>query len=295
MWEANHVWLIFVLVIFWTAFPEAFGAVMSTLYVPIFLAGIGIILRGAAFAVRGEAATIAEARFLGALFALSSVVVPFFLGATVGAIASGQVPAPPGGGDPIDSWTNATSLYVGLLSVGTGAYVAAVFLAADAVRARLPDLVQAFRARALGAVVVVGAMATGGIFVVRGDAPDLYDGLTSGIGLIAVIGSFAFGLVTFAALWTSRFQVARFTSALTVGAVIVGLALAQQPDFLPGVLTLDQAAAGDATLVPLLVCVVLAAALLVPMLMYLFRLTLKGTLDTQFHPVGAADPKEPKR
>ncbi len=155
MWEANHVWLIFVLVIFWTAFPEAFGAVMSTLYVPIFLAGIGIILRGAAFAVRGEAATIAEARFLGALFALSSVVVPFFLGATVGAIASGQVPAPPGGGDPIDSWTNATSLYVGLLSVGTGAYVAAVFLAADAVRARLPDLVQAFRARALGAVVVV--------------------------------------------------------------------------------------------------------------------------------------------
>ena len=131
--------------------------------------------------------------------------------------------------------------------------------------------------------------------MVRGDAPDLYDGLTSGIGLIAVIGSFAFGLVTFAALWTSRFQVARFTSALTVGAVIVGLALAQQPDFLPGVLTLDQAAAGDATLVPLLVCVVLAAALLVPMLMYLFRLTLKGTLDTEFHPVGAADPKEPKR
>lgn len=95
VWEANHVWLIFVLVIFWTAFPEAFGAVMSTLYVPLFIAVIGIVFRGAAFAVRGQAATIAEARFLGAIFAFSSVLVPFCFGATVGAIASGQVPAPP--------------------------------------------------------------------------------------------------------------------------------------------------------------------------------------------------------
>ncbi len=201
VWEANHVWLIFVLVVFWTAFPEAFGAVMSTLYVPIFLAGVGIIFRGAAFAVRGEAATIGEARFLGAMFAISSVLVPFFLGATVGAIASGQVPAPPGGGDPIDSWTNLTSLYVGVLAVGTGAYLAAVFLAADAVRADLPDLVAAFRARALGAGAVVGVLAIGGIFVLREDVPGLYDGLTSGIGLVVVIGSIVAGAITVALVW----------------------------------------------------------------------------------------------
>lgn len=292
VWEANHVWLIFVLVIFWTAFPEAFGAVMSTLYVPLFLAVIGILFRGAAFAVRGQAATIAEARFLGAMFASASVLVPFFLGATVGAIASGQVPAPPGGGAPIDSWTNLTSLYVGVLAVGTGAYVAAVFLAADAVRAEQPDLVDAFRARALGAAAVVGGLAIGGIFVVNSDAPDLYDGLTSGVGLGAVIVSIVAGSITVALLLRRRFGPARLTSAITVGAVIGGLALAQQPDFLPGVLTLDQAAAGDATLIPLLGCVVLAAAILIPSLSLLYRLTLRGTLDTEFSPIIAADPKD---
>ncbi len=292
VWEANHVWLIFILVIFWTAFPEAFGAVMSTLYVPLFAVAIGIIFRGAAFAVRGQAATIAEARFLGAMFASSSVLIPFFLGATVGAIASGQVPAPPGGGDPLDSWTNLTSLYIGALAVGTGAYVAAVFLAADAVRADQPDLIDAFRTRALGAAAVVGALAIGGIFVVKGDAPELYDGLTSGFGLGAVIVSIIAGSITVALLLQRRFGTARLTSAVTVGAVIGGLALAQQPDFLPGVLTLDQAAASDATLIPLLGCVVLAAAVLIPSLSLLYRLTLRGTLDTEFNPIVAADSEE---
>ena len=292
VWEANHVWLIFVLVIFWTGFPEAFGAVMSTLYVPLFAAAVGIILRGVAFAVRGEAATIREARGFGATFALSSVLVPFFLGATIGAIASGQVPPPPGGGDPIDSWTNATSIYIGVLAVATGAYLAAVFMAADAVRAGLPDLIRAFRARALGAAAVTGALAVGGILVVREDAPDLYDGLTSGAGLVAVIGSVIAGSVTAALLWRGRFGPARFTSAVAVGAVIVGLALALAPDLLPGVLSLDQAAAGDDTLIPLLACVVLAVVILVPSLTLLYRLTLRGTLDTEFRPIVAADREE---
>ena len=294
VWEANHVWLIFVLVVFWTAFPEAFGAVMSTLYVPLFFASIGIIFRGAAFAIRGEAATIAEARFLGAMFALSSVLTPFFLGVTVGAIASGQVPAPPGGGEPISSWTNLTSIYTGVLAVGVGAYLGAVFLAADAVRSDLPDLAEAFRKRALGAAVVVGALAIGGIVELHEDAPQLYDGLTSGVGLAAVIGSIVAGGATFVLLMQRRLFAARFTSAVTVAAVIVGLALAMRPDLLPGVLTLDEAAASNATLVPLLGGVVLAIVILAPSLTWLYRLTLRGTLDTEFHPIGAADHPETK-
>jgi cytochrome d ubiquinol oxidase subunit II len=292
VWEANHVWLIFVLVIFWTGFPRAFGAVMSTLYVPLFLAVVGIVLRGTAFAVRGEAATIGEARVLGATFALSSVLVPFSFGATVGAIASGQVPAPPGGGDAIGSWTNLTSIYIGILAVANGAYLAAVYLAADATRAGLPDLVHAFRARALGAGVVTGVLAIGGIFVVHDDTPALYDGLTSGGGLAAVIVSAAAGLVTAGLLVRGSYGTARWSSAVAVGAVILGLAVAQRPDFLPGVMTIEQAAAGDATLVPLLVCVVIAVVVLGPALTLLYRLTLRGTLDTEFHPIVAADPKE---
>jgi cytochrome bd ubiquinol oxidase subunit II len=293
VWEANHVWLILILVLLWTGFPEAFGAIMSTLYVPLFLAGVGIILRGAAFAVRGEAATIGEARALGAVFALSSVLVPFFFGATVGAVVSGNVPAPPGGGDPIDSWTNLTSIYIGVLAVATGAYLAAVFLAADAVRAGLPDLVRAFRARALGAAVVTGALAIGGIFVIHEDVPALYDGLTSGIGLVAVIASALAGLATAVLLWRGEFAPARLSSAAAVGSVIVGLGLAQEPYLLPGVLTIDQAAASNATLVAMLGCLVLAAVILVPSLILLYRLTLRGTLDTEFHPIVSSDNEEP--
>jgi cytochrome d ubiquinol oxidase subunit II len=156
VWEANHVWLIFVLVVFWTAFPVAFGSVTSTLYVPLFAAAVGIIFRGAAFALRGEAATIAEARALGAAFALSSVLVPFFLGAAVGGIASGRVPVGNASGDALTSWWNATSVLVGALTVAAGAHLAAVFLAADSVRAGQPDLVRAFRARALGSGLAAG-------------------------------------------------------------------------------------------------------------------------------------------
>src|ERR687893_777566 len=105
VWEANHVWLIFVLVVMWTAFPEAFGSLASTLAIPLFLAALGIVLRGGAFALKGEAGTVAEARALGATFALSSMLVPFFLGTAAGAIAAGEVPLGNAAGDAWGSWT----------------------------------------------------------------------------------------------------------------------------------------------------------------------------------------------
>src|SRR3954449_4681548 len=149
VWEANHVWLIFVLVIAWTAFPVAFGSVFSTLRVPLFLAAIGIIFRGAAFALRGQAATIREARVLGGLFATASVLIPFCFGAALGGIASGRVGLGNGTGDPWSSWLNPTSALIGVIAVLTGAYLAAVYLAGDSVRAEQPDLARAFRTRAL--------------------------------------------------------------------------------------------------------------------------------------------------
>ena len=140
VWEANHVWLIFVLVIAWTAFPTAFGSIFSTLYIPLFLAAIGIIFRGTAFALRGQAATINEARVLGALFASASVLIPFCFGAVLGGIASGRVGLGNATGDPWSSWLNPTSALIGVIAVLTGAYLAAVYLAGDSVRAELPDL-----------------------------------------------------------------------------------------------------------------------------------------------------------
>src|SRR5919106_310567 len=116
VWEANHVWLIFILVVLWTAFPEAFGAVMTTLYVPLALAAVGIVLRGAGFAFRKSVDDERARRAMGAAFAASSVVTPFFMGTAVGAIASARVPAG-GDGDALESWTSAPSLLIGAMFV----------------------------------------------------------------------------------------------------------------------------------------------------------------------------------
>lgn len=292
VWEANHVWLIFALVVFWTAFPAAFAAVMETLTIPLFAAAIGIIFRGTAFALRGEARTVAEARMLGAMFAASSVVVPFFFGAAVGAVASGRVPAPPQVGEPFGSWLTPTSMLVGVLAVATGAYLAAVFLAGDAVRLGQRDLAEGFRVRALGAAGVTGAIALAGLLVVRTDAPALFDGLTGGVGLACVIGSAVVGIVTGGLIWTRRYEAARYTSAAAVAAVVAGWAFAQAPALLPGALTIDQAAAGRPTLIAVMVTAGVAAVVLVPALALLFRLTLRGQLRGEFAPITPLDADE---
>jgi cytochrome d ubiquinol oxidase subunit II len=290
VWEANHVWLIFALVIAWTAFPRAFGSVMSTLYLPLFIAALGIVARGMAFALKGEAATISEARTLGAIFALSSVVVPFFLGTVVGAIASGRVPVGSAAGSAFDPWVQPLPIFAGVLSVALGAHMAAVFLGADSERAGRDDLVSAFRARALGSGIVTGALAIAGLFVLNSDAPDLFDGLTSGAGLAFVLLSGIAGVVTVGLEWRGRFQPARFTAAVAVGSIVAGWAFAQRPDILPGELTLDAAAASDATLGALLGCAAVGLCILLPSLAYLYRLVLRGDLEKEFEPI--THPKE---
>jgi len=300
VWEANHVWLIFVLVVVWTAFPVAFGSLFSTLSIPLFLAAIGIIFRGTAFALRGQAATIREARLLGAVFALSSVIVPFFLGAAIGGVASGRVPVGNEAGDPVDSWLNPTGVLIGALAVLTGAYLAAVFLAGDSAQADQPQLARAFRARALGAGVVTGVVAIAGLFVLRSDARALFDGLTSGGGLVMVLLSGAAGAATLALVAAGRYGVARLSSAAAVAAIVVGWVLAQSPYVLPPELTLDQAAASNTTLATLLIGLGIGALLLIPSLWYLYRLVLQGRLsheyeplDQRFRPLSAGDDREP--
>jgi cytochrome d ubiquinol oxidase subunit II len=246
---------------------------------------VGIIFRGGAFALRGQAATIREARVLGALFALSSVLIPFFLGAAVGAIASGRVRVGNATGEAFGSWLNPTSAVIGALAVVSGAYLAAVFLAGDARRAGLPDLERAFRTRALGMGAVAGVVAIGGLVVIRGDARALYDGLTSGTGLVLVIVSALAGLATLALVWSERFGLARLSAAAAVAAITVGWVFAQDPYLLPPRLTVDEAAAGDATLQALTIGVGIGFVLLAPALGLLYRLTLQGRLDQAYEPL----------
>jgi cytochrome bd ubiquinol oxidase subunit II len=279
VWEANHVWLIFVLVVCWTAYPRAFGAIFSTLYVPLFIGAVGIIVRGATYALHGYGRRARVDRLVGVLFSAASILTPFALAACIGAIASDRVPAPgEPPGDAIDSWVAPVPLLVGAISVATAAYLAAVYLAADATRAGRPELAEAFRIRALGAGVVAGGVAVAGLLVVRADARDLFDGLTGGAGLAAVIVSVIAGAVTMFLVARERYAMARLSAAVAVAAIVIGWPLAQSPDFLPG-LTLDEAAASDATLVALLIAVAAGSLVLVPSLTWLFRLVISGRFD----------------
>jgi cytochrome d ubiquinol oxidase subunit II len=286
VWEANHVWLIFVLTVVWTAYPEAFGSIASTLSVPLLIAAIGIIFRGATYALRAGTSAPRELRVIDTVFSLSSIITPFALGAAVGGIASRRVPVGNAAGHLFSSWLNPTSILVGVLAVTTAAYLAAVYLSADAVRLGQPELERQFRARALGAGLVAGAIALGGVAVLHSDARPLYHGLVNGDGLACLIVSILAGLFTLALVWRSRFELARYTAALAVAAIIAGWALAQRPTFLPG-LTIHQAAASHDTLVAVTVAVIAGGAILFPSLALLFRLVLGGRLDL----VGSTPPR----
>lgn len=289
VWEANHVWLIFVLVICWTAYPVAFGSIASTLAVPLFVAAVGIILRGAAYVLRPQ---LRDARAVESLFALSSILTPFALGTVVGAIASGRVPVGNAKGDPFTSWLNPTSLMIGTLAIATSAYLAAVYLAADAERLGERELERDFRSRAMWAGVVTGALALAGLLVVRVDAPSLWAGFVSGAGLVMVIVSGAAGLATLVLVRRRRYGSARLSAALAVAAIVAGWGVAQRPAFLPG-LTIEQAAAGRSTLMAVVVSVAIGAVVLIPSLVLLFGLFLRGHLDEAHEPRAPAPHTRP--
>lgn len=274
VWEANHVWLIFVLVVCWTAYPEAFGSIFSTLWIPLMLAMLGIIMRATSYLVSG----IADAKWVAALSATSSFITPFCLGTVIGAIVSGRVPVGNAEGDLFSSWLNPTSIMIGVLAVTVCAYLAAVYLAGDAKRNRIEGLPEAFRKRGLAIGVVAGVIAAIGLVVLHDDARSIYDGLTSGAGLVAVIASGVAGLATIVFLWLGRFERARFCAAGAVIAVVAGWGIAQSPDILPG-LTVEQAAAPENVLISLLVSIAVGLMVLIPSLLLLYGLVLGGRFD----------------
>jgi len=254
VWEANHVWLIFVLTVFWTAYPTAFGSIASTLSVPLLIAAIGIILRGAAYALRSGADSARELRRIDTLFAVASLLTPFALGTAVGAIAARRVPVGNAAGRLFASWTGPVSILIGALAVASSAYLAAVYLSADAARLGDQDLERAFRRRALAAGVVAGGLAIAGVLVLRSDAHPLYHGLLDGAGLPALIVSVLAGALALGLVLARRYEPARYTAALAVAAILAGWALAQKPIILPG-LTIRHAAAPHDTLVLVVVAV----------------------------------------
>ena len=289
VWEANHVWLIFVFVVLWTCFPEAYASIMVTLFVPLTLAAFGIVLRGASFAFRKAVSQVRDQRIFGGTFAISSVLVPYCLGAVVGSIASGRVPAGGKAGDPWDSWVNPTSVLGGVLAVCMTAYLAAFFLVWDARRLSDETMVGYFRRRATAAAVAAGLVAAVGIFVLSNDADYLFDGLTSR-ALPLVILSAVCGVAALALVARFPLRGARSAAVGAVATLVLAWGVAQSDYLLPTSLTVSAGAAPSGTITAILVATGLAALLIVPAFVLLYVLDQKSLLPEEGMPEPAIFP-----
>ena len=279
VWEANHVWLIFIFVILWTSFPEAYASITLTLFVPLTIAALGIVLRGASFAFEvGRQPAVPPCfrscvcRILGAR--------ALCMGAIAGGVASGRVPAGGQAGDPVRSWINPSSIHSGVLAVAAVAYLAAVYLVWDARRLDDTEMVEYFRRRAIVAGAVVGVIGLIGTFVLRADASYLFQGLISR-ALPLVILSVLCGISALVLLMRNAPRGARLLAVLAVATGIVAWGVAQWPYLLPESLTFSAAASPTGTLGAVLAVVVLAALIVVPGFVLLYVLDQKSLLPEE--------------
>ncbi|MEU5533992.1 cytochrome d ubiquinol oxidase subunit II [Streptomyces sp. NPDC020362] len=277
VWEVNNVWLIFVLVIMWTGFPVLFQRVFTAMWLPLALAAVGIVLRGAGFALRKPARRLAGRRLYGAVFAISSLLTPFFLGAAAGGVASGRVTA--SATASTDAWANPTSVLFGLLAVAATALLGAVFLAADARRFAVPDLDGHFRRRALGALAAVAVLAVITLVVTHGDAPHVWHGLTHGVGLVFVVVAVLATLATAWLLMRPSGAWARVSAVGVVASAVIAWGMAQRPYLVPTSLTVAQGAGAHTTLRWLAFVTFVALVFVIPAVALLYRLDTRGELE----------------
>jgi cytochrome d ubiquinol oxidase subunit II len=277
VWEANHVWLVFDLVIFWTAFPHAFASVMTTLALPLWLALAGIVLRGAGFAFRKELTRLSWRRVSGATFAFSSLLTPFFMGTVVGAIATGAVPANASHAS-LSAWTSTTALLAGFLFVAACGYLAAVYLTGEAAARGDQRMRSYFTRRAQAAAIAAGVLSLAALASLHGSDPLVYGRLT-GRALPLVIVAGVCGVALLVLLAAGRLVGVRVIAALGVAAVVWGWGVAQYPVLLPGTaVTLSSAGAPNDTLGALVVLFIVAALLIGPAFILLYVLQARRVL-----------------
>jgi cytochrome d ubiquinol oxidase subunit II len=274
VWEANHVWLIFVLTGLLSAFPTVFADLSVALYLPFSLALIGIVLRGSAFAFRshGEPDS-AWQRTWTRVFGIASLVTPFVLGAAAGSIASGRIRVVNGEvrAGLLSSWTSPLSLFAGLFALTICAYLAATYLTVEAVQRGKDELERDFRGRALVAGAVAGVLAAAGLVLVHSEAPVLWEGMREA-GLLFAATSAIAGVGSLIFVWSRRYRLARTGAVIAVASVLFGWGVAQWPYLIVPDVTVTAAAAPEATLRVVVVGFAIGGAVLAPSLFLLFRI-----------------------
>ena len=277
VWEANHVWLVFCFVVLWTCFPDAYASITLTFFVPLTLAAFGIVLRGASFALRKDAARAGRRHLAGWMFGVGSLLTPFCLGAALGGIASARVPVGNAAGDQLTSWLNATSVSIGALAIAMGAYLSAVYLVAEARLRRMPDLEPYFRVRAVTAGIAGLLLGGAALTALWFDERDMAERVIDRSLPLVALGMVALA-ATFVLARRGVVRGLRVLGAVGVAALVWSWAIAQSPYLLPFSLTIADGAGADATLRWLLIWALVALVAVVPALALLYVLDQRGEL-----------------
>jgi cytochrome d ubiquinol oxidase subunit II len=277
VWEGNQVWIVLGIVIVWTAYPTVFADVMTSLFIPVALALLGILFRGVGFAFRHELHRPISQRLAGGLFAAASVLAPFFLGVSVGAVATGKVKSA-AHGNVLSAWLTPTALVTGAIFVCACAHIGAVFLVSDSYRRDDQDLAGYFTARAILSGLLTASLAGLNLWLLHDNAKYLFHRL-EGPGLAPVIMSFGAGAVAVVFMAFKRHWMLRFASSLSIVSVIAAWGVGQYPWLLPGSASLQNASAPVPSLQAELAVLGLVLLLVVPSFAWLYLLQQRGRLE----------------
>ena len=273
VWEANHVWLIFLIVGLFTAFPSAFAILSIALFLPLTIALIGIVLRGSGFIFRTYAIDTAgpTARWWSRVFSTTSLVTLFFLGASAAAVASGRIEAPNGNvqTDLGSTWTTPFALTIGAMAISLCASLAAVYLTVEARNSHEESLAETYRLRAIIAGAVTAVLGALGLLLSPSEAPILWQGLLTR-ALPVVIATMIIGLATAASLFFRKYSLARMLIILETAFILGSWGLSQYPYIIPPHVTIDNAANDPNVIVVLLISIGIGMLLILPALYYLF-------------------------
>lgn len=273
IWEADHVWLILVVVILFTGFPRAFATIMTALHIPVTLMLVGIVLRGSAFIFgKYDTRTRKVQQGWGVMFGAASFLTPFVQGITLGALATGQIRVVNGVVTTgfFSGWLTPFAWACGLFALLLWGFLAAVYLTLDPEVD--PGVQNDFRLRALWSGVLLIPVALGVFVTAKTGAPAIFQGLTSGWGLLLIGATACCAALAWLSLWSRKFQIARLAAIAEVTLILAGWSLAQYPNLVIPDITLANAAAPVATLRLLMIALCLGAIVLLPSLAFLFYL-----------------------
>jgi cytochrome bd ubiquinol oxidase subunit II len=271
IWEANHVWLILVIVLLFTAWPKAFAVMMTALHIPLTLMLVGIVLRGTAFVFRKYDSKRDEVqRRWSRLFGISSAFTPIVQGMTLGALTTGEIQLENGiiKTGFFAGWTSPFAVGCGLFALGLFAFLAATYLSVDADDE--PDLQNDFRKRALISGGLLLPLAIGVFVTSKRGAPEMYNALTNWWAPLLLIWTSVSAILAFVALWLGHFKLARIGAIAQVTSILTGWCVAQYPHLVFPDVTILNSAAPEITLRLLIVALGLGAVVLLPSLYYLF-------------------------